>query len=238
METVVIILMVTVCLSFMLKQAARKFRSVCTTAVVCGIFTGTMWQYAIEQSRTQIADWLADTGLMLDIAVVLSIEGIIQMAYCMLAAHMLTAGGIKKRTLRMYRALRWFPGILIFPVLFSLLVFTIFSLPGADFKLVAWSLGMIIAITIPVGSRAMRTLIPEKELRLELLFLLNAFTAILGVIATVNGRTSVEAEGDVDWSAFCGFAILLAIGIIAGMTARRLRIKRQSINKHKSILKL
>ena len=34
-----------------------------------------------------------------------------------------TSGPVKKRTLWAYRALRWFPGILIFPVLFSGLVY-------------------------------------------------------------------------------------------------------------------
>jgi hypothetical protein len=33
-----------------------------------------------------------------------------------------------------------------------------------------------------------RWLVPEKELRLEVFFLSNALIAILGIIATVNGR--------------------------------------------------
>ena len=40
-----------------------------------------------------------------------------------ISVHVLTTGPVTKRTLWAYRALRWFPGILIFPVLFSGLVY-------------------------------------------------------------------------------------------------------------------
>lgn len=58
-----------------------------------------MCPYAIQQSKTQIADWLADAQLMLDTSVVLTVEVALQMAFCMLAVHVLTTGPVKKRTL-------------------------------------------------------------------------------------------------------------------------------------------
>lgn len=56
-----------------------------------------------------------------------------------------------------------------------------------------------VLILISVGTLFLRYLLPEKELRLELLFLTNALTAILGIIATVNGRTAVTGISEVDW---------------------------------------
>lgn len=223
METVVFVLMILVCFNFMLKQTYRKLVSVVVIAVVCALFVGLTWPYAIEQSKTQIADWLANPSLMLDTSVVLSVEVVLQMAFCMLAAHVQTTGVIKKRTLWSYRMLRWFPGILIFPVLFSGLVALIFAFPGADFSKIAWSMAAGVLVIIPAGSWFIRWLLPEKEVRLELLFLCNALIAILGIIATVNGQTAVAGVGEVDWSALAGLLVLVGLGLVAGMLIRRIR---------------
>lgn len=223
METVVVVLMILVCFNFMLKQTYRKLWLVAAISVVAALFVGLIWPYAIEQSKTQIADWLANPSLMLDTSVVLSIEVVLQMAFCMLAAHVLTTGPIRRRTLWAYRALRWFPGILIFPVLFSVLVWLIFSFPGVSFPLIAWSMAAGVLVLIPLGSFFLRWLLPEKELRLELLFLANALIAILGIIATVNGRTAVAGVSEVDWTALGGLLGLLLLGGGIGFLRRKMK---------------
>lgn len=231
METVVFVLMILVCFSFMLKQTYRKNRSVAVIAVVCALFTGLMWPYAIEQSKTQIADWLADTALMLDTAVLLTLEVILQMTFCMLAAHVQTSGPLRKRTLWMYRALRWFPGILIFPVLFSALVALIFAFPGVSFSLLSWSMAAGILILIPAGTWLLRRVMPEKDVRLELLFLVNALIAVLGVVATVNGRTAVAGISGTDWSALAALIVIVVLGALAGFVAYRIKLKKKA-KKH------
>ena len=209
METVVVVLMILVCFNFMMKQTFRKRGSVAAIAVVATLFVGLMWPYAIQQSKTQIADWLANVQLMLDTSVVLTVEVALQMAFCMLAVHVLTTGPVKKRTLLAYRALRWFPGILIFPVLFSGLVYLIFSFPGVSFSLVAWSMAVGVLILISVGTLFLRYLLPE--------------TAILGIIATVNGRTAVTGVSEVDWGALTGLIIMLAGGGLIGLVIYKYR---------------
>ena len=231
METVVLVMMILVCFNYALKQTNRKIYSVLFSAAVCALFVGLMWPYAIEQSKSQISDWLADSTLMLDVAVILSLEVVIQMAFCILAAHIQTSGKVKPITIWIYRVLRWFPGVLIFPVLFSILVSAIFALPGVSFSLVAWILAAIVFVSIPLGSWILRWLLPEKEIRLELLFLANALIAILGVIATVNGQTAVAGISDVDWSALGGIVVLLIVGLVAGIIAYKIKLKRITKNK-------
>ena len=80
METVVVVLMILVCFNFMMKQTFRKRGSVAAIAVVATLFVGLMWPYAIQQSKTQIADWLANVQLMLDTSVVLTVAIIPNMA--------------------------------------------------------------------------------------------------------------------------------------------------------------
>lgn len=231
METVVLVLMIVVCFNYILKQTYRRPLFVAVSAVVCALFVGMMWPWAIEQSKTLIAGWLADSALMLDLAVLLTLEVALQMAFCLVAAHLLSAGRVRRTTLWAYRLLRWFPGILIFPVLFGMLVAAIFALPGVSFPGVAWGLAAAVAAVVPAGAWALGRMLPEKEIRLELLFLSNALVAVLGIIATVNGRTAVTGSGKVDWSALAGVMAFVAAGIVCGIAAYRVKLKR-TIKKH------
>lgn len=226
METVVLVMMILVCFNHILKQTYRKLYAVVFSAAVCALFTGSMWRYAIEQSKSQIAVWLSDSALMLDAAVVLTLEVAVQMAFCVLAAHIQTSGKVKLRTIRVYRILRWFPGVLIFPVLFSLLVSVIFVLPGTPFPTVAWSLAGAVLVVLTGGTYGMKRLLPEKDIRLELLFLSNVLIAVLGIIATVNGRTAVAGTGEVDWRALAGVCGLVVFGLVGGAAIYRIRLKR------------
>lgn len=151
MQTLVFVLMLLVCFNFLLKQTYNKRWAVGITTLACALWTGLSWPYAILQSKTQIADWLANPALMLDTSVILSVEICMQLAFCLLAVHLMTGGTVPRRTLWIYRFLRWFPGFLIFPVLFSGLVALIFSFPGTSFSLLAWSMagGVLLGIPLP-----------------------------------------------------------------------------------------
>lgn len=231
METVVLVMMILVCFDYILKQTCRKPYSVLFSAAVCALFLGAAWPYAIEQSKSQISVWLFDSALMLDIAVILTLEVAVQMAFCVLSAHIQTSGTVAPRTIWAYRILRWFPGVLIFPVLFSLLVWVIFAMPGTSFSLTAWSLAGAVFAAIPAGAWALKRLLPEKEIRLELLFLSNALIAVLGIIATVNGRTAVAGISEVDWTASAGVCVLVVLGLAGGAAIREIKSKRIIKNK-------
>ena len=191
METVVLVIILLVCFNFVLKQTYRKLWMVGAISLLCALFVAFAWPWAIEQSKSQIQDWLNNPQLMLDTAVVLFIEVVIQMAYCLMAVHLMNTGKVRRRTLFIYKLLRWFPGLLIFPVLFHIETQCMFWLTGMEFSTVAYGLAAIVFVAIPLFTWAIKWLIPEKELRLEIFFLSNALIAILGIIATVNGRTAV-----------------------------------------------
>ena len=231
METVVLVLMIVVCFNYLLKQTYRKTYFVLFSAFVAALFVGLMWPYAIEQSKTQISDWLNNADLMRDTAVIMSFDIILQISYCMLAANMMTTGIVKRRTLWLYKVLRWFPGIMIYPVLFSILVATIFSFPGTEFTTISWTLAAIVFVAIPAGAYGLKWLLPEKELRLEILFLCNALIAILGVVSTVNGQTTVAGQNEVSWMALAGLVVLILVGAIIGWLLRPILLRRK-IKKH------
>ena len=212
METVIVVIMMLAGFTYLLKQTYRKVYSVALSAVVCALFVGLTWPYAIEQSKSQISGWLANAALMQDIAVVLTLEVILQMAFCLLAAHIQTSGKARPATIWTYRLLRWFPGI--------------FAMTGTPFAQVAWTLAAVVLAAIPLGTWGLRQLLPEKDIRLELLFLSNALIAILGIIATVNGQTAVAGTGQVDGKALGGLLLLLLTGLAAGWALHHRQMKR------------
>ena len=129
--------------------------------------------------------------LMADTAVLLFVEVALQIAFCIRHAFPERQEG-SRISRWLYLGLKGFPGLLYLVVFFSLQVQLIFMLPGVSFPLVSWSLAAAVSVFIVLGIWAMRRLVPEEELRLELLFLANAVIAALGVIATVNGRTAAN----------------------------------------------
>ena len=227
METVVIISMGIVCFNYLLKQTYRKWWAVAVSSLCAAIFTGLMWRFAIEQSKTQITDWLSEQPLMLDLAVILSVDVILQIAFCMITVRILSTEPLKKWQVFTYKMLRWFPGILIYPVLFSLLVMLVFALPGVSFRLISWSFAGVLLFAIPLFTFILKSLIPEKDLRIELLFLTNMLLAMLGIISTVNGHTAVEGQSSVQLSSLLGLLLLLAIFGFVGFYIRKIGIKNK-----------
>lgn len=211
METVVTIIMFLVVLTFLLKLACQPKASAWITCGILGLLTALAWPYAIEGSRTQIADWLADSSLMLDIAVLLTADIMLQMAFCLDFAV-----GVQRRSTTRAAAygrlfLRFVPGLLIFGVLFSLLTAAIFSFPGVDFALLGWSVGAGVAVLLPLLAVALRSLLPSARQRVESMFLVSALTGCLGVVATVNGRTAVAGV-----SSFDTVSLLAVVGLLFG----------------------
>lgn len=218
METVVLIIMLMVSLSFVLKLTWHSPVGAAVTAALAALFVFFAQDAATAQSKTRIADVLADPALMLDISVVLTVDVAFQLLFCFLKARSL-GSPLPRAAKAVAGVCLWVPGLLIFPVLFALLVEIIFSMPGADFTLVAASTAAAAgSLLLAYGAKA---LIPEDDMRLELLFLVNVIIAALGIVATVNGRTSATPCGEVDAAALAATAALALAGAAAGCVIYR-----------------
>lgn len=217
MEIVVIMIMLLVSFSLVLKLTCLPPAGRLAVAALCALFTALSWETAAGQSKTQIADWLQNPELMLDIAVLLTIDVALQIAFCILEAVKVSGEKMGRVANIIRLATLWIPGILIFPTLFALLVEVIFSFPGTDFSVLAWTLAAVVFILAALLPLLMRWAVPELDLRLELIFMVNALIALLGVVATVNGRTAVAGTNSVEWQALAGVAVLLLVGAVAGL---------------------
>ena len=238
MEYIVLLIMCLTCFGFLLKQTFHGARAIMAMAVVMMFFTAMSWRYAIEQSRAMIAAWLADGQLMLNMAVLMSIDVAFTMFFCIMHVNIATSAHVSRRSRMTFTFLKYFPGLLVFPVMFATLVTLIFMMPGVDFQWVAWMLGAAVAVVIPVAAFGLRSLLPEYEIRLELLFLVHVLTGLMGIVATVNGRTAVAGVDSTNLRSLAGVIALVAAGmatgwLIYGIRSRKLSEKIGGVKGHK-----
>lgn len=227
MELVVIIVMFLVIFSVMLKMTALPLWGRVIIGVVFASFIIYSLDSATNQSKTQIAAWLQNPELMLDMAVLLTIDVFLQVSYCITGAKRISGEPMTRSEKIISVVTLWIPGILIFPTLFAMLVEALFSFPGTDFATIAWSLAAGIFIVMVGVSSFLKFCIPESDLRLELIFMINALIALLGVVATVNGRTAVAGTNEVEWLPLLTIILILLAGATCGflISKRKLKIK-------------
>ncbi len=228
METLVLVMMILVCFSFVLKQTFHGVKEIMIISVLVAFFVGMAWPFAIEQSKTQIAAWIADQKLMLDMAVLLSVDVALTMLFCVHHVDLKTSEHVSRRKWMFYIALKYFPGLLVFPVLFSLLVMVIFMLPGMSFQVLAWTLAAVLLVLTPALTYGLRWLLPERPIRLELLFLIEVLLGLMGIVGTVNGNTAVAGINSVDLLSLLGVIAIVIVGMALGLCYYRIKMQKLS----------
>ena len=189
MEYILLILIIFIFINTILKLTYWKWWQSVIFGFICGAFVLLTYPYAISQSKTELAGYLNNPKIMQDMAVLVTIESIIYIGFCFLAMQQMYGRRIK----RWVKPLYWYPGILVLPALFYILTNTIFSFPGTSFTTITYTLAALVAVLFPLLSIGMRWLLPEKELRLEVQFLISLFVTIIGLMSTENGNTVYSA---------------------------------------------
>ncbi|MDR1055548.1 MAG: hypothetical protein LBL90_06955 [Prevotellaceae bacterium] len=215
MELIIQILMLFIVINCVLKLSFWRFWQVAIFSLTCAVFVIIACNYTILQSKTQLADYFNNTKIMQDVAVLVTIESTLCLAFCVSALQKYFG----KRVKRWMRPLYGYPSLLIFPVLFYILTQLIFGMPGTGFSSISYVMAVIVFASLPLLSLAVKKLYTETELRLEVHFLVSLFVCIIGLITTVNGNVTyavVKEPLNVKALilAFGLFAVSFAIGFI------------------------
>jgi uncharacterized membrane-anchored protein len=83
-------------------------------------------------------------------------------------------------------------------------------------------------LLMPAGAYTIRFLLPEKPLRLEILFLCASMILILGIIATVNGSTTFKGSDPIEWAALGTFALIALVCGTVGFCIRKYKIRKSN----------
>jgi len=215
MEYVIRILILFILIGNLLKLSFWKFWQVALFGFLCAIFIIGTQQWAILQSKTELADFLNNTKEMQNISIWICFEFVLCFAFCF--TKLSSMFGIKKEKKWWQMILHWYPGFLIFPALFLLQIELIFTFPGIDFFLLSYTLAIIIFITIPLLSYVFKWFCSEQELCIEIYFLVNLLSCIFGLSATVNNNINYAImKQPLNIKAILLFFILSAICFIIG----------------------
>ena len=196
-------------------------------SLLSALMVGLAWRWAASHSGPQVLALLGNANEMLNVAVLLNVEVIVHLTFCILSAQ-------RKNFTRLqnivFQIVRLIPSLFVFLSFIALEVYTMVSNPGIDFQKIAWLMAIAIFIITPIATVGLRYLFPEKELRLEVIFHIAIMMMLMGVIATVNGRTAAVATDNTDVVSSLSVAALLMLGIAAGVL--NFYIKKKANNKN------
>lgn len=207
MELLVQILMLFVVLATALRLSFSSRGYALVYALLLGGFVYLSSPYAIEQTKTGLAAYIADRSLREYAAIFISLEVALFVGYSFSRLERPSS----RRGQLLALALAAYPGLLLFPILFYLQSTLLFALPGVSFSLLAFLLALVSALAVYGLGRALRWLVPEEELRLEVFFLVQLFTFILGIIASVDETVRTAPSSPLAWR---GLALSAGIALL------------------------
>ena len=234
MTLVIQVLILFVFINTILKLSFWRWWQAALFALVGAVFTICICPYTASQSKTQLAELMSSNQVMQDLAVLVTLESALYIAYCLVGLKEIFG----KKVTCWGSFLFFYPGLLIFPSLFYLQALTIFSMPGTDFDSVAYVIAGGVLLLLPLLSYGVRHLFPEKDLRLEVHFLVSLFICVIGLICTADGKvTYAAANNPMNWKAFALAAGLFIVLFLAGYIIYKVKWTFQKKMKNKINLK-
>lgn len=185
-------------------------------AAIVAAFVLWSKQWAVVQSKTQIADLLHSPEALQNMAVIVTLDCAAFIAFAFWRFQDPSSNAVRPR--RWHRLLDAYPGLLILPVVFFLFTQSLFTFVGTDFTTTAVLFAAGTLVALPLLAEGARRLLPDADSRTELLLLLTCFICVLGLIATQSQRMVYKVqESPIDWrtilASLGGFVLLFACGM-------------------------
>ena len=181
---VIAILTAFIVINLVLKLSFWKVWQTALFGNIIFLFVWLSTDFASEQSQVTLEAMLNNPRVLSNITVLLTIETAVCMAFCFTSLRSIFKG----KESRWNKILQWYPNLLIFPALFYVLTQCFFYYTGVSFEQIAVGVGVISLVFIILGAFGIHKLLPEKDLRLELHFLVSLLITLLGLVSTANGQ--------------------------------------------------
>lgn len=187
MEYIISVLILFILLNVLLKLSFWRWWQVALFSALLGLFVLLVTTYAAEQSKAEITAWLSTPAIMQNVAVLITLETVIFVSFAFMRLRQALGTKVKKYLMI---PLNIYPGLLLLPVLYFVLAQLFYALPGVSFNTISYGLAIAVFIFFPLLSWGFTKLLPEEDLRLEILFIVNLIVCMIGLITTVNGETA------------------------------------------------
>ena len=146
MQLIISILILFILINCVLKLSFWRIWQAALFGAVCGAFVIATYPYAILQSKTQLADYLQNTTALQNMAVIITLESVVCFAYCIAVLR----GWFGQQERWWVKPLKWYPSLLVFPVLFYLQTELVFSFPGTSFSAISYAFAAAVVVLVPL----------------------------------------------------------------------------------------
>ena len=184
-----------------------------------------MYPIVIEQPLTIISELLGNEKIVVDIAVITSIESI---AGIFMSALLLDNYFMEKSKRKKYlKVLKVIPGVVfIFGIAYFQLQFFKVRV-GADFLTTAILYSAIIFISTSITAFLLRNTVKSESLRLELKVLLNIAILVIGLLVSSSAAdyNSSNAETVIEWKALGTMLLIASMIILMGYFLPKIKLK-------------
>ena len=227
MEILIYTLIVFVILGCAFKLSQWGWTARIVFGALLAAFVAWSERYAVQQSKTQLADYLANVTALQNMAVVVTVDSVFCFGYafCHFQDMYVTD---QQRGRWWLTILKWYPSLLVFPVTFYAFTQTLFVAVGVDFSTTACFFAIACLVGLPLISEGCKWLVSERDGRVEMQLLSGCFVCVLGLISTESGKIVYKVqEATADWHMIAlsagVFAVLFALGIVIDRIKYRLK---------------
>lgn len=182
MEYIFHFLALFILIGFLFKVSFYSWKGRIAAALVAAILMRVIAPWIIELPHAQLTSLFTLRPWLLNLSVFITIEASIMIGFCF------DSIAVPKQNSWYYRilhtCLRLYPGLLVVGVLAYLLSYLLYTTPGIDFQALPWLASGATLLIVGAGSELVRWILPDRPMRLELLFLVNLFIIILNIVLT------------------------------------------------------
>lgn len=212
MSAIIFFIIFFVLLNTGLKLSFWKWWQMLIMGILFGVFIWVIYPMGIAQSQTMVNMQLSDIESRKNFTALLTIEAFIYIYFCL---AFLTQIFQPKRNNKQLKILNFFPGLLIFPVLYYLFTQVVFNFSGVEFSTLALHFALVVSIGIPLFSIGLKQLFPERDFRIELLLLSSLLVVVLSLISTHSGSIIYSSKEKTDLvQLFYSLGIILLFAIV------------------------
>ena len=187
----------------------------------------------MNQSKTNLDGLIHSQQAMQDLAVLLTIETAINMAFCFV-----TLNGNERPPRRLYRIaklmLNNYPCLMVFPIAFYVLTQLFFSLVGTSFGTITTVSAISMACGIPLLSWLIEKLLKDRDSRVETHLIVSIVVCVMGLLATQSTQLIYTPNTPTaDHTSTLLIAIALIVIALCGYGTERLyqKIKHNKTTK-------
>lgn len=231
MEILIYTLIVFILLSCTFKLSQWGWTARIVFGVLLGAFVLWSEPFALQQSKTQLADYLSNSTALQNMAVIVTLDSVFCFGYVFCYFQDLYATPLWKRKWWL-AVLKGYPSMLMFPVVFYVFTQTLFVAVGVDFSLTTWAFAAACAIGLPLVAEGCKWLVPECDGRVEMQLLAGCFVCVLGLLSTESGKMVYKVqETATNWHMLALSAGIFAVFFALGILIDRIKFRIKHKNK-------